>query len=140
MNIFIASDHAGFFMKQYLVANLDEQLIDLGPNNDERCDYPIFAHKLASNVFKSKDSFGILMCGSGIGMSIAANRHKRIRAALCFNEYMAEMSRKHNNANIIIFGANVITNETAINCVRIFLKTKFDGERHEKRLKLIDNY
>jgi len=138
-SVFIASDHAGFLLKQYLIKNLDNT-IDLGTDNTESCDYPIFAKKLVDKILASSCSeyCGILICGTGIGMSISANRNKNIRAALCFNEKMAEMSRKHNDANIIIFGANVIDEETALKCAQIFLNTDFEYGRHERRLSLID--
>ncbi len=139
--IFIASDHAGFLLKQYLVEKLQhENIIDLGTKNIESCDYPIFTQKLVHQILSSSQNkyYGILICGTGIGMSIAANRNTGIRAALCFNEKMAEMSRKHNNANVIIFGANIIDKETALECVQIFFKTEFEYGRHEGRLHLID--
>lgn len=139
--IFIASDHAGFLLKQYLIEKLQsENIIDLGTKNIESCDYPILAQKLVHQILSSyqNEYYGILICGTGIGMSISANRKKGIRAALCFNKKMAEMSRKHNNANIIVFGANIINTKTALECVQIFLKTEFEYGRHEHRLYLID--
>lgn len=139
--ILIASDHAGFLLKQYLIQNLkNETMTDLGTCNTESCDYPIFAKRLVDGILSSyhDDCYGILICGTGVGMSIAANRNKNIRAAMCFNEKMAEMSRKHNNSNIIVFGACIIEQEIALKCVQIFLKTEFEYGRHERRLHLID--
>lgn len=135
MTVFIASDHAGFELKEYLKTQFN--LLDLGTHDKESCDYPIFAKKLAVRL--KNDDKGILICGTGIGMSIAANRFKNIRAALCFNEEMASLARQHNDANIIVLGSRIISPETAKNCVDKFLSTDFEGERHQRRLDLIDN-
>ena len=121
--IFISSDHAGYKLKEaikkYLVNNkLTFQ--DLGPNNDARVDYPDFAHKVAKKVKTSKNNVGILVCGSGIGMSIVANRHKNIRAAQCFNLKSTKLSRLHNDANIITLGSRLLTKKNALNCIRVF--------------------
>jgi len=137
--IFIASDHAGFELKQYLIETLKEDLQDLGTYSAESCDYPIFANKLTEEVLRTPDSVGILICGSGVGMSIAANRKKGIRAALCSNEAIAELSRKHNNANVLVLGARFISKECAVNCVRKFLQTQFEDGRHARRIELIDS-
>ena len=134
MSIFIASDHAGFELKEYLKKYFD--LSDLGTHDNSSCDYPIFAKKLVSQL-RDGDR-GILICGTGIGMSIAANRFKNIRAALCFNEEMTALSRQHNNANVLVLGARIISPETAKNCVEKFLSTDFEGGRHQRRVKLID--
>ena len=136
--IFISSDHAGYKLKEaikkYLVNNkLTFQ--DLGPNNDARVDYPDFAHKVAKKVKTSKNNVGILVCGSGIGMSIVANRHKNIRAAQCFNLKSTKLSRLHNDANIITLGSRLLTKKNALNCIRVFLNTKFEGGRHSKRIR-----
>lgn len=144
MKIFIASDHAGFELKEKLVQSLigisDYDLIDLGADSTESCDYPVFANKLVQKLLEKpfNNNRGILICGTGIGMSIAANRTPGIRAALCFNEEMAIMSRKHNNANVLVLGARIIAYEEAVHCVSAFLKTDFDGGRHARRLALID--
>ncbi len=135
MKIFIASDHAGFLLKEILKQHF--KLVDLGCNSKDSCDYPIFAHKLAESI-KNNDR-GILICGTGIGMSITANKHKNIRAALCNDIQTAELSRKHNNANVIVLGARIISTEMAINCIKIFLNTAFEGGRHLHRLNLINN-
>jgi ribose 5-phosphate isomerase B len=138
MKIFIASDHAGYDMKQYLIENSGWDITDLGTNTRDACDYPIFAHKLCNSVLTTRNCCGTLICSTGIGMAITANRHRQIRAALCFNEKMVELSRRHNDSNVIVLGAAIITNEMALNCLRVFLETKFEGGRHARRLRLIE--
>lgn len=135
MSIFIASDHAGFELKEYLKNHFD--LSDLGTHKSSSCDYPVFAKKLCTQI--EKNDKGILICGTGIGMSIAANRFKNIRAALCFNEEMAILSRQHNDANVLVLGARIILAETARGCVENFLSTDFEGGRHQRRLNLVDD-
>ena len=138
--IFISSDHAGFKLKEdikKLLKSIKLNFKDLGPVNDNSVDYPDYAHKLAKKVKVSKNNVGILVCGSGTGMNIAANKHKNIRAAQCFNSKSTKLSRLHNDANIITLGARLITKKNALNFVRIFLETKFDGGRHLKRLRKI---
>ena len=138
--IFISSDHAGYKLKEAIKLHLSKKKLsfqDMGPYNDNRVDYPDFAHKLAKRVKKNKNNFGILVCGSGIGMNISANRHKIIRAAQCFNLKSTKLSRLHNDANIITLGSRLISKKNALNCVSIFLKTKFEGGRHLKRIKKI---
>ena len=109
----------------------------MGPYNDDRVDYPDYAHKVARKVKAKKSNIGILVCGSGMGMNIAANRHKNIRAAQCFNLKSTKLSRLHNDANIITLGSRLLTKKLAINCVNTFLNTKFEGGRHSKRIKKI---
>jgi ribose 5-phosphate isomerase B len=138
MKIFIASDHAGFELKKYLLEKSKVNMIDMGTHNTESCDYPIFANKLCYSVEEEEWSRGILICSTGVGMSIAANRWSQIRAALCFNESMAKLCRRHNDANVLVLGAGVISAETALNCFRIFLETEFEGGRHKRRLELIE--
>ena len=138
--IYISSDHAGFKLKEAIKAYLSKKKInfeDLGPNNNDRVDYPDFAHKVARKVKTNKKNVGILVCGSGMGMSIAANRHKNIRAAQCFNLKSTKLSRLHNDANIITLGSRLLTKKNALNYITIFLSTKFDGGRHRKRIKKI---
>ncbi|MDC0618524.1 ribose 5-phosphate isomerase B [Candidatus Pelagibacter sp.] len=138
--IFISSDHAGFKLKELIKNYLDKKnimIVDLGPFNDSRVDYPDFAHKVAKKVKISNKHVGILVCGSGMGMNIAANRHKNIRAAQCYNSRSTKLSRLHNNANIITLGSRLLTKKNALNCVSIFLNTKFEGGRHAKRIKKI---
>ncbi|MDR2067857.1 MAG: ribose 5-phosphate isomerase B [Holosporaceae bacterium] len=139
MDIYIASDHAGFLLKRRLVARSDAALVDLGTDDAGNCDYPVFARKLAEKVLEADGNRGILICGSGIGMSIAANRHRHIRAALCLNEYMARISRSHNDANVLVLGARIMDGQTALNCIKTFLETAFEGGRHKRRLDMIDN-
>ena len=110
---------------------------DLGPDNDNKADYPDFAHKVAKKVGSNKENVGILVCGSGTGMNITANKHKNIRAAQCFNLKSTKLSRLHNDANIITLGSRLLTKKNALNCVSVFLNTKFEGGRHLKRIKKI---
>ena len=138
--IFISSDHAGFKLKEDIKNHLKKKKLnieDLGPINDNRVDYPDYAHKVAKKVKESKKNIGILICGSGTGMNIAANKHKNIRAAQCFNLKSTKLSRLHNDANIITLGSRLITKKNALKFVSIFLNTKFDGGRHLKRVKKI---
>ena len=138
--IFISSDHAGFKLKEAIKIYLSKKKLtfqDLGPNNSDRVDYPDFAHKLAKKVKTSKNNVGILVCGSGTGMNIAANKHKNIRAAQCFNLKSTKLSRLHNDANIITLGSRLLTKKNALSCVSVFLNTKFEGGRHAKRIKKI---
>ena len=138
--IFISSDHAGFKLKEEIKSHLLKKKLsfqDLGPFNDDRVDYPDYAHKVAKKVKAKKSNVGILVCGSGMGMNIAANRHKNIRAAQCFNLKSTKLSRLHNDANIITLGSRLLTKKLAINCVNTFLNTKFEGGRHSKRIKKI---
>ena len=113
------------------------EFFDLGPKNDNRVDYPDFAHKVARKVKANKNNIGILVCGSGMGMNIAANRHKNIRAAQCFNLKSTKLSRLHNDANIITLGSRLLSKKLALTCVIAFLNTKFEGGRHLKRIKKI---
>ena len=138
--IFISSDHAGFKLKEAIKKYLLSKKLtfqDLGPGNNVRVDYPDFAHKVAKKVKIDKNNVGILVCGSGMGMNIAANRHKNIRAAQCFNLKSTKLSRLHNDANIITLGSRLLTKKIALNCVSVFLNTKFEGGRHLKRIKKI---
>ena len=138
--IFISSDHAGFGLKEDIKKHLKNKKLnfkDLGPFNDDSVDYPDYAHKLAKKVKVSKKNIGILVCGSGTGMNIAANKHKNIRAAQCFNTKSTKLSRLHNDANIITLGSRLISKKNALKFVSIFLNTNFDGGRHVKRVKKI---
>ena len=138
--IFISSDHAGFKLKEAIKKYLLSKKLpfqDLGPNNNTRVDYPDFAHKVAKKVKISKNNVGILVCGSGMGMNIAANRHKNIRAAQCFNLKSTKLSRLHNDANIITLGSRLLTKKNALSCIGVFLNTKFEGGRHFKRIRKI---
>ena len=138
--IFISSDHAGFKLKEAIKSYLSNKKLsftDMGPYNDSRVDYPDFAHKVARKVKLNKNNIGILVCGSGMGMNIAANRHNNIRAARCFNLKSTKLSRLHNDANIITLGSRLLTKKNALSCVGVFLDTKFEGGRHSKRIKKI---
>jgi ribose 5-phosphate isomerase B len=138
--IFLSSDHAGYKLKEIIKIYLDKIMIkytDLGPFSNDRVDYPDYAHKVAKKVKINNNHVGILVCGSGIGMNITANRHKNIRAAQCFNVKSAKLSRLHNDANIITLGSRLLTKNNALKCISVFLKTKFEGGRHKKRIKKI---
>jgi ribose 5-phosphate isomerase B len=143
VHILMASDHAGFFLKESLKEKLaiisSMSVNDIGPSNNESCDYPHWASKLAKGLScESRKAYGILICASGIGMSIAANRYKHVRAALCFNEEMSILARRHNDANVIVFGAGFMDATTAFACLQRFLETPFDGnERHRRRVDLL---
>ena len=137
--IFIASDHAGYRLKEYVISKFSKKikLIDLGPKTDDSVDYPDFAKKLSKKIASKKGSFGILVCGSGTGMAIAANKTKNVRAALCYSIKNTKLSRLHNNANIITLGERLISKKKAFNLIKIFLSTKFEGGRHLRRIKKI---
>ena len=138
--IFISSDHAGFNLKEQIKKKFSNKFVfeDLGTNNSKTSvNYPDYAHKVARKVKLNKSNIGILVCGSGTGMNIAANKHKNIRAAQCFNIKSTKLSRLHNDANIITLGSRLITKKNALKLVSVFLNTKFDGGRHLKRVKKI---
>jgi ribose 5-phosphate isomerase B len=139
-SIAIGCDHAGYAMKEHVkqtLTNEGYQVKDLGTYSDERADYPEFAHAVAIAVASGSSERGILVCGSGNGVAMTANKHKEIRAALCWNTEIAELSRLHNNANIVCLPARFISNELANDIVKIFLNTEFEGGRHEQRVKKI---
>ena len=135
-NIYIASDHAGFDLKTKLLENFPK-FYDLGTNTKESVDYPDFAHKLTKQVLKNKKNIGILICGTGVGMSIAANRKKGIRAGLASNSKIARLIRKHNDANVLVLPGRIINTNEAKKCVQAFLRTKFESGRHKKRISKI---
>ena len=138
--ISISSDHAGFELKESIKKFLIKKkflVLDLGPRDDRSVDYPDYAKKLAKNIISKKSDTGILVCGSGIGMAMSANRFKKIRAAVCYNEKSTKLSRSHNNANIIAIGSRLTNKNLALKLVMIFLKTKFDGGRHKRRTNKI---
>lgn len=139
MVIYIASDHAGYNLKKKILNYFDD-LINLGTESIESVDYPDYSKKLCKNILDNEtNSKGILICGTGIGMSISANRFKGIRAALCHCPEFAEMSRRHNNSNVLILPGRFITDECAIECINKFQNTEFEGGRHTKRLDKIDS-
>ena len=137
--IFISSDHAGYNLKINIIKKYSkkQKIVDLGPSSNNTVDYPDYAHKLSKKVATNKGSFGILICGSGMGMSITANKNKKIRAALCYSIKNTKLSRLHNNANIITLGERLINKNKAFNLVKVFLSTKFEGGRHLRRVKKI---
>ncbi len=140
MPIAIASDHGGFQLKEDLKEFLlkrGEDLLDLGTNTDSMVDYPEYGRKVAEKVSRGEVEKGILICGTGIGMSIVANKFPGIRAALVTNEFMARMAKEHNDANILVLGGRVTDNENSRRLVEIWLSTKFAGERHQRRLEMI---
>lgn len=136
--IAVASDHAGFHLKEALaeyLRNSGYDVVDLGAYSDDRVDYPDYGYAMAEAIEKGDAPRGVLVCGSGIGISIAANRNPNVRAALCCSEEMAELARLHNDANVISFGERLIDKDLAIKCLDIFLNTEFEGGRHEQRVK-----
>ena len=138
--ILIASDHAGFKLKEAIKKHLSKKkltIIDLGSFDLMKVDYPDYAHKLSKKINLNKKLTGILVCGSGIGMEMTANRYKNVRAALCYNQKSAELSRLHNNANIITLGSRLTKKNVALKCINTFLNTKFEGGRHTRRIKKI---
>ncbi len=138
--ICIASDHAGFNLKESIKNHLIDKhisIFDVGPFENKSVDYPDFAKKLAKRVKAKKSDIGILVCGSGTGMAISANKIKDIRAAVCYNLKSTRLSRQHNNANIIALGSRLTKKSLSLKLVELFLKTKFEGGRHLKRIKKI---
>ena len=138
--IFISSDHAGYMLKEQIKKRFKKKyrFLDLGTDNSKKSvNYPDYAHKLCRKVSNNSKNMGILVCGSGMGMSMAANRHKKIRAAVCYSVKNTKLSRLHNNANIITLGSRLTKKNTAFKCIEVFMKTKFEGGRHNKRVKKI---
>ena len=136
----IASDHAGFQLKEFIkdfLINKNISIIDLGPLNQNSVDYPDYAKKVSNRVKSKKSEVGILVCGSGTGMAISANKVRKIRAAVCYSLKSTRLSRQHNNANVIALGARLTKKSTALQLISVFLKTKFEGGRHLKRVKKI---
>jgi ribose 5-phosphate isomerase B len=139
--LIIGSDHAGFAMKEHVKSLLAQKGIgydDMGAYNEERSDYPYFAAKVARAVSKGDYLRGILLCGSGIGASITANRFRKVRAALCITEEMSRLSRVHNNANVLVLGGRITSREEVGKILQTWLTTDFEGGRHEKRIQMID--
>jgi ribose 5-phosphate isomerase B len=136
--IAIAADHAGFLLKQKLMSLHEHQWEDYGTHSQTPTDYPILARSIISAILSKRCVFGVLICGTGIGMSIAANRFKGIRAALCLNQEMATLARAHNDANVLVLGARTTSEDTAIDCLRTFATTPFEEGRHLARLQLLD--
>ncbi len=138
--ISLASDHAGFVLKEIIKKKLIKKKIkvfDLGPRTKDSVDYPDYAKKVARNVCSKRTNIGILVCGSGTGMAMSANKFRKIRAAVCYNSASTRLSRTHNNANILALGSRLTNNKKALKLVNIFLSTKFEGGRHLRRVKKI---
>ncbi len=143
MKVIIGSDHAGYDLKEeirnYLAEKGTYSIKDVGAFNREPVDYPVIGHELAKQVADGSFTRGILICGSGIGMSIVANRHARVRAALCHDLYTVRLSRKHNDANVLVLGGRVLGTGLALEMVELFLSTDFEGGRHLRRVEEIDS-
>lgn len=140
LTISIGSDHAGYPLKEKIkefLLSRGYRVIDFGTTSTESTDYPLFAKEVCLAIQRGEAQRGILICGTGIGMSITANKFKGIRAALCLNEYMARMSRKHNDANVLCLGDRIIGDDLALSIVEAWLSTDFEGGRHERRVNLI---
>lgn len=138
---YIATDHAGFEIKDYvkeIVTGLGHEIVDLGPDSADRVDYPDYAKKCAEAVLSDAGSFGILICGTGIGISIAANKVPGIRAALCHDHYTAKLTRQHNDANILCFGERVVGKGVIEDMIEAFASTEFEGGRHAGRVAKIE--
>ena len=136
----MASDHAGFVLKEIIKNKLTKEkikVIDLGPKTNMSVDYPDYAKKVARNVSSKKTNMGILVCGSGTGMAMSANKFRKIRAAVCYNLVSTRLSRTHNNANILALGSRLTNKREALKLVNIFLSTKFEGGRHLRRINKI---
>ncbi len=141
MNVIIASDHAGLDYKEKIILHLQKKgfiVEDFGPYTADSFDYPDSAHKVAESVAQNPEKFGILICGTGLGMSIAANRHSNIRASLCTSEFQARATRGHNNANILCLGSRVTGENVALAIVDAFFESDFEGGRHQRRIEKIE--
>lgn len=141
MKIVIASDHAGFLLKEKIkdfLINENYLFEDVGTHSSISVDYPEYGFKAIQKILNGEADRGILICGTGIGMSIIANRFPKIRAALCHEPFSAQMARRHNNANVLVLGGRLIGDGMAVEVVKVFLETDFDGGRHERRVNLID--
>ena len=139
--IVLGADHGGYELKNAIKAHLEAngfETIDVGTNSSKSCDYPVFASKLCQKLQNGEADLGILVCGTGIGMSMAANKHRGIRAAVCTEEFSAEMTRRHNDANVLCMGARVISAETAIKLATLFVETPYEGGRHALRVAMVD--
>jgi ribose 5-phosphate isomerase B len=139
---YIATDHAGYALKAYVkeyVQELGHEIIDLGPESADRVDYPDYAKKCTEAILADEGSFGILICGTGIGISIAANKVSGIRAALCHDSYTATLTRQHNDANILCFGERVVGKGVIEEMIKVFANTEFEGGRHAGRVAKIES-
>lgn len=142
MKLAVGSDHVGYELKKAVIAHLTKngyECVDYGCDSTERCDYPVYGEKVARAVAGGECELGVLICGTGIGISLAANRVPGIRAAVCSEPYSAKLTREHNNANIIAFGARVVGEGMAMMIVDAFLNAEFEGGRHAARVAMLDN-
>ncbi len=142
MKLAVGSDHGGYALKTFILKYLTEkgyECVDYGCDSPERCDYPVYGERVARAVASGECALGVLICGTGIGISLAANRVPGIRAAVCSEPYSAQLTREHNNANIICFGARVVGEGTAMTIVDAFLSAKFQGGRHAERVAMLDD-
>ena len=139
MNISIGNDHAGVDYKNYIIKNLEEKynIVNHGTNDTNSVDYPDFAHPVSLDIDNSKSDLGVLICGSGNGVAMTANKYKKVRAALCWSEEIAKLAKQHNNANVVCIPARFISKEDALQIIRSFIDTKFEGGRHERRVNKI---
>jgi len=142
MKIYLGSDHGGFKVKELIKTHLNDkyEVIDLGTDSTDSCDYPSFGIKVGESVARDVNSKGIVVCSTGVGISIAANKVKGVRCALCWKSKIAEMCRKHNDANVLALPGLHLTKEEAIEIVDVWLNTDFEGERHERRVNIINDY
>jgi len=143
LRIALGSDHAGYRLKEYIESLLREaghEVVDMGTHSEESVDYPLYAFRVAEAVARGEADRGILVCGTGIGMSIAANKVPGVRAALCWDTRTAELSRRHNDANVLCLGGRLLGEEEAARIVEVWLSTPFDGGRHARRIGLISRY
>ncbi len=141
MTIAVGSDHGGFALKTAVIAHLKGrgyEVLDMGTHSEESVDYPIYGQKTAEAVAEGKADLGVVCCGTGIGIGIAANKVHGIRCATITNEYMAEMTKRHNNANMIALGGRILETELALKLVDIWLDTEFEGGRHQRRVDMLD--
>ena len=142
MIISIASDHAGYELKETIKKYFDLNditYLDFGTYGTEAVDYPVYAKKVCASIQTGESDFGVLVCGTGIGMCIAANKHRNIRAACCCETYSAKMARLHNDANVLTFGSRVIGPGLAVDIIKMFLSTDFEGGRHSERVNMYDS-
>ena len=139
MNISIGNDHAGVDYKNYIIKNLEEKynIVNHGTDDTNSVDYPDFAHPVSLDIDNRKSDFGVLICGSGNGVAMTANKYKKVRAALCWSEEIAKLAKQHNNANVVCIPARFISKEDALQIIRSFIETKFEGGRHERRVNKI---
>lgn len=138
--ITIGSDHAGYGLKLKVIDHLKElgyEVLDVGTDSEASCDYPVFAHRVCKNIQEGVTALGILVCGTGVGMSIAANKHRGIRAAVCSDTFSARLTRQHNDANVLCFGERVVGAGVACDLVDAFLGAEFEGGKHARRVDLI---